>query len=70
MGKLLAALAVFIASLAFGAGVGALVAFVVMKLWNFAAVPAFHAPVLGFLQTWALILLVGFVVGLVRRARK
>ena len=49
-------------------GIGALGALVVMLLWNW-LVPLFWsgAPVLGFWQTWGIIILVNIIIRLIKR---
>ncbi len=68
--KALGYIVAFTGLLTLGVGISAGVAWCVMKLWNFAAVQAFGAPRLGFLQTWALAFILSLIGGCFRKARK
>ena len=46
------------------------VGLVAMWLWNYAAVPLFHAPRTGFLQAWALCGLLALVASFFKRSGK
>ena len=61
---------IVVAWLGVAAGISALVALLVMALWNFAVVSAFHAPTLDFLHAWAIVFLISLVTGGIGRASK
>lgn len=70
MKKIVAGLALVVATVGLALGVGALFAWLMMKLWNYAVVPTFHAPRLSFWVTWGLIVLFGLVMRMIRGERK
>jgi hypothetical protein len=51
-------------------GFAALQAFIIQLLWNFTMPAIFGLPVIGFWQTWALMILIGLVIRWFRGVKK